>query len=202
MTDQVIDLHLGAHKTASTHLQKCLRVALDGAQNACFLGPSEMRTAPFGFEALAARGPGDPAGAEAAAALRRRIAGVPCVVISEENVLGTAHAPKMLREARFYPRADARLAHLVAGLGAARVRLHLAVRDPAGFLVSAYCQRLYAGQVLPFAAFLGGLSPDRLRWSEMLGRLLAVPGVAGVTLWRYEDYPGVLGEIEIGRAHV
>jgi hypothetical protein len=196
----MIRLHLGAHKTASTHLQKALASATGGARSVCYLGPSEMRSPDIAAEALAAHGPSDPLGAEAAAAIRTRMTGAGHVLISEENILGTAHAPAMLREARFYPRAATRVANIVAGIArdghsVTPVQLYLAVRDPAGFLVSAYCQRLYAGQVLSFEAFLGGLAPDALNWSDLVERLLTVPGVAGCVIWRYEDYASLLPRI-------
>jgi hypothetical protein len=194
----MIELHLGAHKTASTHLQKALRGASAGARDICFLGPTEMRAPEIGLEALLARGTADPLGAEAAAALRGRIGGAAHVLLSEENILGTAHSPKMLREGRFYPGSEVRVARLIAGIGGGPVRLHLAVRDPAGFLVSAYCQRLYAGHVLSFATFLDGLAPQAMRWSDLLERLLCVDGVDQCVLWQYEEYQAVMPQIVAG----
>ena len=86
-------------------------------------------------------------------------------------------------------------ASLLAATGWRGVGLYLGVRDPAGFLASAYTQWLMSGRTGDFAAYLDGADPAGLAWSELATRLLAVPGVAGLTVWRYEDYPAVLPRV-------
>jgi hypothetical protein len=188
----VIGLHLGAHKTASTHLQRTIaahRVQIE-AQGMTYLGPAELRGNGLRLGWVAA------GGADAQSAARRvgkEIARRPRLLISEENILGTAHEPEMLLQGRFYPEGGLRLSRVLDALGrdGPSEMLYLAVRDPADFLVSAYGQRLLGGTIEPFGAYLQGCDPAALRWSELVGRLCAVAGVSGCTIWRYEDWPAV-----------
>lgn len=204
-------LHLGAHKTGSTHLQATLRSgdAALAAAGVRLLDPPRLRR-PFGLEQIVRQG----AAAPGAAALARMLAGAPelapdrapdrvpelapapapgRVLLSDENLAGPAlqdRAPGIL-----YPLAEARLAAFLGAGGVADVTLALAVRAPADWLVSAWSQRLLAGHYQPFEVFARGHDPARLRWAELLGRLLAVPGVAGCILWRFEAYPAVLPRV-------
>lgn len=189
--DLPLALHLGAHKTASTHLQKTLRAAAPAmaARGLLWLGPAELRGSGLRLGLVAAGAPG--AGA-AARALRAALASQPAALLSEENILGTPHAPRPDRAPELYPQADARLERVLAAADRPRVRLFLGLRDPAGFLTSAYGQSLLGGQIAPFADWLGGVAPEALRWSGLVARLRTLPGVAGVVLWRFEEYPAVL----------
>jgi hypothetical protein len=192
----VIGLHLGAHKTASTHLQRTIAahsVQIE-AQGMTYLGPAELRGNGLRLGWVAA------GGADAQSAARRvgkEIARRPRLLISEENILGTAHEPEMLLQGRFYPEGGLRLSRVLDALGrdGPSEMLYLAVRDPAGFMVSAYCQRLFSGAIEPFGAFLGACDPSRMRWSELVRRLLGDDRVAGCLVWRYEDWPAIAPQV-------
>jgi hypothetical protein len=183
-------LHLGPHRTASTHLQRALggaRPAM-GRAGVALLLPQDLRGDGLPLEAVAA-GTAPP---EDVARLRAGCApGAGGLILSEENLLGPA-----LRRGLGplpYPRAPERLARLLAAAGwEAPVRLLLALRQPADWIVSLWSQRLIAGHGQPFEVFAEGLAPAALGWSELIARLLAVPGVAGADLWRFADYPAVL----------
>jgi hypothetical protein len=185
---QRLCLHLGPHRTATTHLQQALaaaRPALEAAGLRLLL-PRDLRgTGALPLEAVAA---GDPV-AEA----RFRAGAVPGpagLLLSEENLLG----PALRRDLGPlpYPQAADRLSRLLAAAGwDAPVRLLLALRPPADWLVSLWSQRLAAGHFLPFGRFAAGIDPARLGWADLVARLLAVPGVAGCTLWRLADYPAL-----------
>ncbi|MFN3954081.1 MAG: hypothetical protein ACK4LQ_06460 [Pararhodobacter sp.] len=187
-----IIVHIGAHKTASTHLQLALergRAAL-GARGVAVFGPDQLRRRGLGLpEYLSA-----PAGSAEAHGARIRAAlgaGAERLVVSDENILGNAHNVELIRTGRFYPRAASRLQALLALLPAGEVTLALAIRDPARFLTSAYAQRLMSGKLEPFADYIGALQPATLRWSDLVGRLRGVVPGAGWHIWRYEDYPAV-----------
>ena len=190
----MLTLHIGAHKTATTHLQQTLQanaaeIAHAGVTCLC---PPDLRGGAVRLGFIAS-GAGAPEGARAA--LGGLLARSESVLISEENILGTAHDPEIPRHGRFYPQAEARLSHVIEAAGMEPARLMLAVRDPADFLVSAYGQRLLAGTIEPFGAYLRGCDPAALRWSELVERLCAVAGVSGCTLWRYEDWPAVAPDV-------
>jgi hypothetical protein len=187
-------LHVGAHKTASTHLQRMLRgarAALDEAGVAMFT-PNELRL-PEGLPLEPALA-GD---AGAAEALRAAMAGAGSrLVVSEENLLG----PSMRPEAPgvLYPHAERRLAAFLEATGLGSVRLMLAVREPVDWLISSHAQRMMAGRWIGFDAFVDGFDPRSLAWSGYVERLMAVPGVTGCDVWRVEDWPGVLPAV-LGR---
>lgn len=187
-------LHLGAHKTASTHLQRMLREArpaLEGAGVALFT-PNELRL-PEGLPLEPALA-GDP---EAGGRVRDAVAGAgDWLVLSEENLPG----PSMRPEAPgvLYPRAERRLAAFLEATGLGEVRLMLAVREPVDWLISSHAQRMLAGRCVEFGAFVQGFDPRALAWSGYVSRLLAVPGVTGCDVWRLEDWPAVLPAV-LGR---
>lgn len=200
-----IIVHIGAHKTASTHLQLALergRVAL-GARGVAVFGPDQLRRRGLGLPEYLGAPPGS---AEAhGARIRAALAlSVGRLLLSDENILGNAHNVELIRTARFYPRAEARLAMLnallpgdgqaVGGQGAA-LTFALAIRDPAGFLASAYAQRLMSGRLEAFEDYIGTLDPAELRWSELVMRLRAAFPQAQWLLWRYEDYPAVAPQV-------
>ncbi len=191
-----IIVHLGAHKTASTHLQQALgraRTALAARGVALFL-PEDLRRDGLRLTGCIAA-PREDGGH--AAMIRNAFAeaarGARALLISEENILGTAHNPAMIAREQFYPEAQARLARLAALLPSGEVTMALALRDPAGFLVSAYSQRLLAGTIESFEDFRGGLDPASLSWADLVARLQGAMPQSRMLLWRYEDYPGIAG---------
>lgn len=193
-----IVLHLGAHKTASTHLQLALgraRAALAGQGVAMFL-PEDLRRNGLRLADCLSSQPEDRShNAVIRKALGEAARGARLLLISEENILGSAHQPAMIREARLYPDAGARLARLGMLLPAGRVTMALAMRNPAGFLVSAYSQRLLSGRIEHFEHYRGGLDPAALSWRDLVARLRAALPDAGLVLWAYEDYPAIAGQV-------
>lgn len=191
-------LHLGAHKTASTHLQRCIEAqeAALARRGVLYMGPRHLRHAGLRLQRVIE-------GGAPPAEWRKRIgrevialfAQADAIVISEENILGVSHDRRMLRDGVLYPDAAPRLDQALRSFRARGVDLFLGVRDPADFVVSAYGQFLMAGGRADFDAFRNGADVARLRWAELATRLLAVPGVRGCTLWRYEDYPSCLPQI-------
>lgn len=151
----------------------------------------------FGPDALRRRGLGVPEYLSAATddpdhAGRIRVALVVTstrLVLSDENLLGNAHNVELIRTARLYDRAGARLARLAPLLPQGQVVLALGIRNPAGFLTSAYAQRLMSGRVQSYGDYTEGLDPARLRWADLVKRLQAALPHAACHVWRYEDYP-------------
>ncbi len=182
-------LHLGAHKTASTRLQRSLLAArADLAEQGCaYIGPDLTR------RHYLVRSLGRPARAlwRKHAALRDDLAGLrragQRIVISDENFLGTTRPPELCAGGQLYPNAARNLAALLASLDLRGVRIALALRDPLGLLASAWGHQFLAHKPVAYAEFAAGVAPLGLRWPELVARLRDVPGVAGVVLWRYED---------------
>lgn len=184
-----IIVHIGAHKTASTHLQLAIARARDalGAQGVACFGPDELRRKGLGVpEYLSAENADHRHGARIRAAL-----GVACnrLLLSDENLLGNAHNVEMINTARLYDRAPARLARLADLLPQGPVVLALGIRNPAGFVASAYAQRLMSGRLQAYADYAQGLDPARLRWADLIERVMAALPGATCHVWRFEEYP-------------
>ena len=196
-----IAIHIGAHKTATTHLQKSFYRSADrlAAYGVTFLGPRDLRDGVFPIPEVMRWAGDDAALAEQVKTQLRAIcAGRPTLVMSEENLPGVVQTLDMPRKGIFYPNADARLPRLLRAIGQP-VELCLGVRDPARFLASAYTQRLMGGNLGLFADYIGTCDPARMRWSDYAARLVALPNVARLTVWRHEDYaalgPAILGRL-------
>jgi len=191
-----VALHIGAHKTASTHLQASLNAAaLDlAAAGVRFYGPDYLRkqgrTLPqmFGLAEAEARRPA-PDQARFLAKDGHRI------VLSEENFCGPLHDGRGQMAIPLYPLAEARVGALVHALNPLPVDLFVAIRDPARFVTSAYSQMLMGGHVMPFRAFRAANPFRRIGWAALIGRLRAVPGLRSLTVWQYEDYSATFGQI-------
>lgn len=195
-------LHLGAHKTATTHMQGLFALRRDAYAAG---GVDPIPLAPL--RALRLPGPsrrdwrvwlGGAAlrrGALAALAPLRR--GPDVVLLSDEDFLGwTGDAIA----APAYPNAAARLRALRAMTATAERRLFLATRGWDGLLPSAYVQTLrWAPAPGGFAAFKARFDARPPSWAELAARLRALFPDAPLTVWRYEDYaahgPAILSAV-------
>lgn len=184
-------IHLGAHKTASTHFQALL------AANPGWLSRHQVHAVPMpAFR---------PAFTAATAAAYRKmpvpdaweafLASLPpgsTVLLSDENILGEA---RMASPAAVpYPQMLPRLLHLLELLGlppdpsARDLALLLAIRDPGHALFSAWKEGQRWRALPDFATWLGRGRRDRPYWLRLVERLRdALPGVP-VTVWTYEAY--------------
>lgn len=190
-------LHLGAHKTATTHLQHTLAAHRDAlvadgrdyipypdfrAAARPWILPGSWRRRVWGWPlagSVAARG------FEAALDGLRR--GPETVLLSDEDLLGYS---RDLLAAPLYARP--RALHLVAHLAARaqRTTLFLSIRSLDGLLPSAYAQALKsepypAGSLERICSEISAAPPS---WVDLIARIrTAVPG-AELRVWRHEDY--------------
>jgi hypothetical protein len=190
-----IIIHAGAHKTASTHLQNRLlenekRVVKSGCS---YLGPEKIRDQ-FGtlWRALGRSDTSD----EQERKLAALAAGQPRLVISEENIIGgfkdLMNGPN---RAILYPKAVERLARLAQLVAPNPLHIAMAVREPSSYYVSVYNQLLLSGRFQTWERFSKGLDPTAVKWSDILRPIAEIPGVAAVSIWRYEDYHRLLPQI-------
>lgn len=183
-----ISLHLGAHKTASTHLQKSLqrspgRLAPAGIR---FLGPKFLRDPDHKLaQVTKTNGPdlGDLFGEDP---LMQLSEGAGRLVLSDENLLGPVLTD--LHPGVLYPRARGRIERLLGALAPAPVTLFIGIRDPGSWLVSLYSQRIKGGHYMRFEDFCAGFVPTDLRWAGLVQRLLGLDGHQGIVVWSFEDY--------------
>ncbi|WP_172327031.1 hypothetical protein [Mangrovicoccus sp. HB161399] len=196
-------IHLGLHKTASTHLQAALASAGPELRAAgiAWIGPGPIRKGKTGIlEAI----DGTAAPGRARRWLRRLSQDCRLLAISEENILGTMEENFLGPCPGPYRRGQDRLAGLLSALDLGEVRLFLALRHPADYYASCYRFHLRQNPFLPWKAYSRQVRLADLRWQPLVAALAALPGVAGITVWRYEDYPAcgpqILGAL-LGPGH-
>ena len=190
-----IIIHAGAHKTASTHLQnRVLENENLVVKCGCsYLGPEKIRDQ-FGtlWRALGRSDTPD----EQKRKLAALAAGQPRLVISEENIIGgfkdLMNGPN---RAILYPKAVERLARLAQLVAPNPLHIAMAVREPSSYYVSVYNQLLLSGRFQTWERFSKGLDPTAVKWSDILRPIAEIPGVAAVSIWRYEDYHRLLPQI-------
>lgn len=194
-----LNIHLGAHKTATTHLQLSLRmVQHELRSNGVFYAdPAILR----GENLPLIRALSSPAGErEAERLVARRFHHLrelyPWLLCSDENLLGGTHREVMFgRRGEIYPQAAQRLRKVLQLAGGGPVTLFLSVREPAGFHASAFSLQLLLGNELLAEDYMAGRDPALLNWTGLVRRLLSLEGIARIVVWRYEDYPRLRGRI-------
>ncbi|SLN65947.1 hypothetical protein PSA7680_03484 [Pseudoruegeria aquimaris] len=186
-------LHIGAHKTATTHLQKLLDRNADrlAAASVRYVGPSTLRPTGLSLRQFLGLEDGSRPGA-AESVLRDLAGGADTVILSEENLLGPMFQGDAGQLFPLYPKADLRVERIVRGLAGCDLRLMLSVREPASYLVSAYSQAMLRGRYGRFVDFVAGVAPERIQWSNLVKRLSLIEGPRELILWRYEDYRALL----------
>ena len=190
-----IIIHAGAHKTASSHLQnRVLENENLVVKSGCsYLGPEKIRDQ-FGtlWRALGRSDTPD----EQKRKLAALAAGQPRLVISEENIIGEfkdlMNGPN---RAILYPKAVERLARLAQLVAPNLLHIAMAVGEPSSYYVSVYNQLLLSGRFQTWERFSKGLDPTAVKWSDILRPFAEIPGVAAVSIWRYEDYHRLLPQI-------
>lgn len=185
-----IRIHIGAHKTATTEMQRALRAVRSQleAGGTPFIGPGGLRGRWISLPRAMFQDDPEARG-QAERRLRRWLRRHENHVISEENILGTVHRKRIFGPGnRLYPEAAENIARLRALMGDPEVELFLSIRDPAEFATSAYGQVLREGIAMGMEDYVEGHDVAAFSWAELVGRLTECPGVTRVTCWRYEDY--------------
>ena len=197
-----IAFHVGVHKTATSHLQRCLKKASGTlAENGvryygpeAFRDPAETIPAYFGFRKGLDNAPDRPDPLERLATLRQ---GAERLVLSEENFIGALNSPRGLAVKRRYKPAEARLTAFSKAIGQ-RIDIFMAVRRPTSFINSAYGQMLLGGQVRDLGLYLRRNPLSSVDWFDLVKRIRGAKGVGRLTVWRYEDYAALFPQIVSG----
>ncbi|WP_397542139.1 hypothetical protein [Roseovarius salis] len=182
---------VGAHKTASSHLQHSLAGAASelARQGTAVIGPKAMRADLLPVMNMVRDGMATEVGQGAARAFLQLHAGsARHALLMDENILGGTDRKMLMRKTRLYPWAHRRLGRLMALLPGHEVRIGLAIRNPATFLPSCWSESLHHRPFRSFADYVAGIAPERLRWSDLLERLRAAAPGARFIVWRFEDY--------------
>jgi hypothetical protein len=184
-------LHVGAHRTATTTLQRMLGqsgVALQQSGLA-YWGPKRCRGGLFDglYGPGAALPPRRPGRAVRRIALQANMAaamGAAMLFVSEENMLGT-----MRRNAEaqtLYPDAGARVAGFAAGFAGHGLTIGLSLRCYDAYWASVLGWRMRRGGPLPRPTLCDRLVTQPRRWRDVVADLArTVPG-ARVAVWTHE----------------
>lgn len=188
-----VSLHIGAHKTATTHLQQCIYAARDdiSAQGVRFLGPQELR----GDGASLAKRFLNVNAQDLATARSSVWKDATRLVLSEENFIGTLikSSPKMRKP--LYPDAGTRIAKLATAIAPHGIVVFLSIRNPTGFLNSAYSQYLRAGGRETVDVFKKANPISCVNWVKLLEQLRGNSGIRSLIVWPYEDYEALFSRI-------
>ncbi|MTH77730.1 hypothetical protein [Paracoccus aestuariivivens] len=186
----MLSIHLGAHKTASTHLQFSLRQVEEQLRERglAYADPRTLRKEMPLSDALA-KG----SRSKEAAECRRQLTGLreshETLLLSEENILGGTHRNNLISKwGMLYPNAGPRIRRVIDLAGGGPATLFLSVRDPAAYNVSAFALQVQQGNEVDIGHYLRGRDPSRIRWSGLVRRLSFIPAVEKIVVWRYEDY--------------
>ncbi|MEL6793185.1 MAG: hypothetical protein AAFP78_07010 [Pseudomonadota bacterium] len=193
-----IHLHLGAHKTASTHIQAVLRknAARLAGEGVRVVAPSEVRGLIGRGQRAAAEMAPIPSlrAALAARRLRRFLEGDERIAVSDENALGLTG--EIIAAGALYPHAAARLRLWRSAAGARPLAVYFAVRDYAPFFAGAHAQSIRGGAMIPLEpAQIARLAALPRRWPDVIADIRRALPAARMTLWRFEDYAALQAEI-------
>ena len=191
-------LHVGAHKTASTHLQATLRKnrAVLADAGIAWHGPDDVR-------ALVKTDQGASARMGAVPSLRRframqRLAQLDAnanrIVASDENSLG--RCAEIFRSHALYPTAYDRM-RLWRKLSSRRpTTVYLALRDYGAFFSGAYIQAIRnAAFFEPGAADKVALVDAARGWVDVVADIRRAMPNARTIVWRYEDYEAMRSDL-------
>lgn len=181
-------LHLGAHKTASTHFMRLVR--LNKARNPHLsLAMPDKKVVRKTLTGRLLLGPVKATGPVGAPAVSQLSGGDAAVLISDENIIGTPI--NAFEDGMMYPQAVARLRRALRVLDGSRVEMLLAVRHPADFAVSLWGEFVRSWGYEPFRSFIGPDPLATLRWTRLCRRLLSAGPGLRLTVWRYESYKDI-----------
>lgn len=187
-----ISLHIGAHKTASSHLQNVLykNRGLLAQADIRIYGPRYLRMPGRNLAAMFGTSWSENAAPrrKPQRQLKFLAKGRKHMVLSEENLVGNLADPKGRTVMPLYPSAESRLQELVSKWAPVETDLFLAVRDPTAFLASAYSQAMFGGLHIRPRQFRLKNDWRSVDWAEYVDRLRSVTGLSNIYVWRQEDY--------------
>lgn len=187
-----IALHIGAHKTASSHLQSAMNtnVELLSEDGIRYVGPNYLRRNGRNLAAMFrlswSNAPKPRRGRNRQ--LQFLAKGHERIVFSEENFAGMMANEQGRLILPLYPHAADRVAEFVKAVAPVRVQLFVGIRNPASYVSSAYSQVLRSMPHIGPRTFRSWNNWRLIDWAEYLERLRAVDGLDKIVVWRQEDY--------------
>jgi hypothetical protein len=175
-------LHIGAHKTATSYMQKKLALNVDlMARRGIHYDPLE--TFRPSFTPLLNE---ETTRENDFVKLLNGKAKTMALLISEENIMGVPG--DLPREGKYYIRARQRLARTAELFHADEPEIFLSLREYAGFAVSMYSEYIRHQRFLSFADYRQKFEASDFSWLSIVDDIhAAIPG-AKLTLWDFGDF--------------
>ena len=186
-------LHIGVHKTATTHLQRSLSAQQHALINAGvrYYGPDNLRRPTKGlgdiFGLNVYRKSPHPTRSRADQTDFMFKDGQR-LILSDENFIGVLHDKQGNIVSPLYPKAAARVGALASAIDVGQLDICIGLRNPASFLKSAYSQALMSGKPIGFSEYLAKNPLSQINWQGLVARIRSAVGVGHVTVWLFEDY--------------
>jgi hypothetical protein len=189
-----VHVHLGAHKTATTYLQRQLQrnTAILEA-NGIFCPQQKTFQEAFGryFNALVHAYPYG--GLAIRPFLERKIdqlvrsAGTPSsAILSDENLAGMLAFNH--KQGGLYRQVGRRTALLAAVLAPHKPHFYFAIRSYKDFLPSAYLQLATNGREPEYQAYLDSFDVEKYGWTAAIRQIVDSVGAENLTVWTYEKF--------------
>lgn len=155
-----IILHLGVHKTATTHIQSRLwnsreKLLNHGIQ---YIGLGQLR------EIMTSKLGGGHTASDIMTALTPYL-DAEKLVISDENILGGTDMPE---SKKLYSGAGSRLKILLSALHQYEITAHITLRDYADYLISRYCESLRHYKFRNFNGYYRNTDFSTISWLDLL----------------------------------
>jgi hypothetical protein len=180
-------LHVGAHKTGTTLVQKALQTNREAFAGCGYdvLVRNEYENLTQGYHSRWRRKAGSLGNVTKAFEMVRDAATHDGLVISHEDLLASVHS---FRTGPLYAPADSilRIAHKV--LEPERTTVLLYVRRQDRFVESSYLQTVRMGSTKSFAEFMKPVTTDNLRWDSLVEKIKdSVPAGSDVRVNYFES---------------
>lgn len=190
-----IRLYIGAHRTASNHMDAMLSDNKDLLleQGILYTHPSRtIRRISRAQQSLSSGAPLKELQEHLIASLTHGQQ-IDKVVIINPNILGALTRP--FGKELFYPRTSGLIKQLQTVFQGIPLRLFISVRNPATFIPSCYAESMLTASFNSFADFTTDVNLANLKWSSLLHRAQGKHETLPMTVWRYEDYPYIWRDV-------
>ncbi|RUR42393.1 hypothetical protein [Vreelandella populi] len=156
-----IILHLGVHKTATTHFQSRLYNSVNQLKDAGvgYLGLNETR------KHITSKINGD---FKIGGDLEKLFTDNNTVIISDENIIG---GTEKISSELIYPEVEQRLSFLLGKLPISIGEVHITIRDPEAYLISRYCEYLRHYKFLSSSEYFDSFNLKAFSWLPLIRQI-------------------------------
>jgi len=197
-----VTLHLGAHRTGTTTLQKYLEENRDnlGEIGTEFWGPKQTRAGLFaGLEKRSNRLTNKEAlhGKRACDLIRTtleqlKMKGVKSLIVSEENMIGTMWGN--LSNCQLYAETQDRLQRFAGGFERHCTRVAISIRSYEEYWASVLASLTERGRIVPNKREMDRLVIQPRRWRDVITEIAGVFPSAELVVWSFETMAGRMND--------